>query len=301
MVAVSQRQIAAGVAFLATAVILQWRFDALKSLLAGLLAVPVFVAAGVAFLAAGALVAVTRLDKTQQVPSFRERQRDATRSLAFAVGNKWAKALAERQIEDMEEQFDAIYGLEGPKVSSRLDQLLSLIRGSFILPWYMKISPSRAFPDAVECNVRHALGQVGRRAEVVDWPNLVVYRILPIVTEHFQHYRSIEHLSASITATPSSSLPLPLPRSPHAALNARNRISAESNIPAIEDHFRATVARILADVLPASEQSEVVSTIVREIVLGAILLPVFNMLCDSDFWNRQIDEQGGKYLYERWV
>jgi hypothetical protein len=28
---------------------------------------------------------------------------------------------------------------------------------------------------------------------------------------------------------------------------------------------------------------------------------VFNMLCDSDFWNRQIDEQGGKYLHQRWV
>jgi sorting nexin-25 len=34
-------------------------------------------------------------------------------------------------------------------------------------------------------------------------------------------------------------------------------------------------------------------------VLGAIIMPVFNMLCDSDFWNRQVSEQGAKLLHER--
>jgi hypothetical protein len=31
------------------------------------------------------------------------------------------------------------------------------------------------------------------------------------------------------------------------------------------------------------------------------LMPVFDMLCDSDFWNRQIDERGGRYLHEQYV
>jgi len=294
----TQRRVAAAAGFLATAIVLHWRFNVLVTLLAA----PILVSCGIAFGLDVAVIAVARMDRTQPGRSFAERQRDAIRPLTFAVREEWEKQVAEREAEDSASQsFAAIYGLDTPKVSARLDRLLFLIRDSFILPWYLKISPSRAFPDAVERNIRHALSQVGRRAEVVDWPNLVVSRVLPIMTDHFQHYRSIEHLSNSIAATPSSSLPLPLPKNPHTALLSHNHISAESNIPSIEEHFRGIVERILQDVLPASEQSAVVSTIVREIVLGAILIPVFNMLCDSDFWNRQIDEQGGKYLHQRCV
>jgi hypothetical protein len=40
---------------------------------------------------------------------------------------------------------------------------------------------------------------------------------------------------------------------------------------------------------------------VREVILGTVMMPVFDMLCDSDFWNRQIDEKGGQYLHEQYV
>lgn len=57
--------------------------------------------------------------------------------------------------------------------------------------------------------------------------------------------------------------------------------------------------KLVGVLLPEKERTEVVLVIVREIVLGAIIMPVFAMLSDPDFWNRQIVEQGGKYIHEK--
>jgi sorting nexin-25 len=182
-------------------------------------------------------------------------------------------------------------------VAARLDAILGLIRSFYILPWYAKISPSRAFPDAVEGIIRHALGAATKQAEDVDWPSLVTARILPLVTEHLQHFRSVEHLAAA-PSSPEKGLPLPLPAHAHPALTPRN-VSPDADIPAIEAHLRGHVQRALLALLPEKERTDVVGIMVREIVLGAIIMPVFNMLCDSDFWNRQVSEQGAKLLHER--
>lgn len=188
-------------------------------------------------------------------------------------------------------------GLDTPAVAAHLDSILGLIRTTFILPWYSKISPSGAFPDAVEGIIRHALGAATRRAEDVDWPDLLTARILPIVTGHLQHFRSIEHLSAA-PSSPEKGLPLPLPVHAHPALTPRN-VAPDADLPAIEAHLRGHIERALAVLLPQKERTAVVEIMVREIVLGAVIMPLFNMLCDSDFWNRQISEQGAKLLHER--
>lgn len=289
------RRIIAASCFLLVAFLVRWRGQVMTTLLF----VPICILSGGALLVIAAVFAAASAEKYQQAPTFLDRQRSAAKPLAFAARGSWARVVSVTDSEEKQPFFEAIYGLESTLAVTRIDRLLGLIRKSFIHPWYIRISPGRAFPDAVERNVRHALSQVAHRAEAVDWPSLVVSRILPIAADHFQHYRSIEHLSSPIVASPAASLPLPLPGNAHAALSVRNHISAESNIPTIEDHLRTIVERMLADLLPSTEQSEVVLTIVREIVLGAVLMPVFNMLCDSDFWNRQIDEQGGRYLHQR--
>lgn len=244
------------------------------------------------------IAAATYLEQHTAAPSLTERQTNATRPFAFATDPEWAKCQAARKAAN-EVTFGPVRGFEEPKVAERLDAVLRLIRASFILPWFGKISRAPAFPNAVEGVIRHALGEVAGRVEAVDWPSLGVAKILPIVTEHFAHYRSIEHLASSIGT--SEALPLPLPKDAHPAFTRHTHTSAESNVPAIEAHLRAHVERIVAAVVPDAEQTAVVRVMTREIVLGAILMPVFNLLCEPDFWNRQINERGSKYLHQRWV
>lgn len=271
------------------------------SVLGALLVLPLVLS----FVLLAAIAAViTRAIHTDEAgaPTAAARQRAAVRPLAFTSPAAWARVQQRARDEAAGVVFAAVHGLDDPTVAARLDAVLGLIRQSFILPWYSRISPSPAFPDSIEATIRFALGEVGRSAEAVDWPTVVVSRILPIVTEHFQHYRSIEHLSSSIAgASTTTSLPLPLPRVSHPALAPLRNSAPETNLPSIEEHFRDHVTRALKVLLPAKEQTEVVNIIVREVVLGAVLMPVFSMLCDSDFWNRQINEQGGRYLREKWV
>ncbi|WVQ97384.1 hypothetical protein IAU59_004496 [Kwoniella sp. CBS 9459] len=227
------------------------------------------------------------------------RIKHALRPLRFTTPAAWSAALTRQSWEDTPAPFAAVHRSAPYELNIRLDGFLSSIKRHFILPWYERISPSPAFPHAVERLIRHVLSDVSGRAETIDWSSIMVSRILPLVTDHLQHYRSIEHLSSSSTGPiPNPALPLPLPRKAHPALSAQPHTSSGVS-PSIEAHFRQTLERILGRCIPEKDQSEVVTTLVRELVLGAILLPVFDMLCEADFWNRQIDEKGGRYLHEQ--
>ncbi|WRT64244.1 uncharacterized protein IL334_001175 [Kwoniella shivajii] len=266
-----------------------------------LILTPIYISSALFIGTALLIFRIIQLDR-QHIPSSSlppNRNKHALRPLRFTTPAAWSAVLTRQSWEDNPSSFAPIHKNASSSVNSRLDSLFLLIKRHFILPWYERISPSPAFPHAVERMIRHISSDFTNRAEQVDWPNIMVSRILPIVSDHIQHYRSIEHLSSSsASAVPNPALPLPLPRKSHPALSSQPHTSSGIS-PSIETHLRETLARILGHSMLEKDKSEVVLTIVREIVLGAALLPIFKMLCDSDFWNRQIDEKGGKYLREQ--
>ncbi|OCF31087.1 hypothetical protein I316_07218 [Kwoniella heveanensis BCC8398] len=267
----------------------------------GILLTPIYISS-VCFLCLAAFVISAIQSERSPVPLRAlptARIKRALRPLRFTTPAAWSAVLTRQTWEDTPPPFTPVHRSASYELNIRLDGFLSLIKRHFILPWYERISPSAAFPHAVEGLIRHVLADFSGRAEDVDWSNIVVSKILPLVTDHFQHYRSIEHLSSSSTGpSPNPALPLPLPRKSHPALSVQPHTSSGIS-PSIEAHFRQTLERVLRRCIPEKDQSEVVSTLVKELVLGAILLPVFDMMCDADFWNRQIDEKGGRYLHEQ--
>jgi sorting nexin-25 len=231
-----------------------------------------------------------------------DRQRHALRRFIFTTPSAWSAVLTRQSWEDSPSPSwrTPIRQLSGATSTVRFNALFDLIKANFILPWYARISPSRAFPDAVEILIRQSLSRTIQRGEDIDWPDILVSRIVPLVTDHLHHFRSIEHL-ASTSARPTSQahLPLPLPKNPHPALATTSHGHSTGPSPTIEAHLRGLVKRMLKHILPQHEQTEVVGTIASEVVLGTVLMPVFEMLCEGDFWNRQIDEHGGRYLHEQ--
>ncbi|WVQ85251.1 hypothetical protein IAT38_007416 [Cryptococcus sp. DSM 104549] len=235
-------------------------------------------------------------DRSSGPPSPAARQRHALRPLRFTTPAAWSAVLTRSSYELAPPPFSPIHPSISAQLGTRLDGLLQLIIRHFVLPWYARISPSPAFPHAVEGLVRQAVGEMTRRSEGVDWPGVMVSKVLPLVKDHLQHYRSVEHLSSTSPTHPA--LPLPLPDTSHPALSDQSHASSGTS-PSIEAHLRATLKRVLGLIIPEKDQSEVVNTIVREVLLGAVVTPMFDMMCESDFWNRQIDERGGRYLHEQ--
>jgi sorting nexin-25 len=244
---------------------------------------------------------VTQREGTQN-PLALGRERHALRRFAFTTFSAWSAVLTRQSWEESPSPSwrIPIRHFASSISTSRFNKLFDLIKVHFIIPWYARISPSRAFPDAVEVLIRQCLSKTIQLGEEVDWPDVLVSRIVPLVTDHLHHFRSIEHLaSTSAKQSTQTHLPLPLPKKSHPALTSASHGHSPGQSPAIEAHLRGLVKRMLKHILPQHEQTAVVSGIASEVVLGTILGPVVEMLCDGDFWNRQIDERGGRYLHEQ--
>jgi sorting nexin-25 len=221
-------------------------------------------------------------------------------ALAFTTPSAWSAVLTKHKWEESSSSGvqHQSRGTEG--LNERLDAVFELIRTSFILPWYNRISPSSSFPNAVDDLIHQSLSELVNRSEQADWSSILVSKIVPTLTDHLRHFRSVEHLS-STGPSPNAALPLPLPHKSHSALSQQAQVSGKTPLASVETHFRAVLERVVRELIPENDRSEVVSTMVREVLLGTVFLPVFEMLCDSDFWNRQIDEKGGRYLHEQCV
>ncbi|KAK4686234.1 sorting nexin-25, partial [Tremellales sp. Uapishka_1] len=260
---------------------------------------PLFAVTGLSLCIGTILYVEIRKDRAQlDESSTLARERHALRPLTFTTTSAWSAVLIRNSWEEKTSQFSVIHPAASPAFNQRLDTFLLLVKKTFILPWYTRISSSPAFPNATEEVIRQSIARLVDRAKTVDWPTLMTAKVLPHITSHLKHFRSIEQL-ASQTLSTSPTLPLPLPSKPHPSLSPQVHLPAGATSPSIEAHLRGILTRTLEEVLPDNEQSEVVNTIVREVILGAVLLPIFDMLCDGDFWNRQIDEKGGQYLHEQ--
>ncbi|ODO07280.1 hypothetical protein L198_00859 [Cryptococcus wingfieldii CBS 7118] len=268
----------------ALAVLLLAIFAGLRLLQAILLA-PVFLSSFGFFVLGGLVYYAIQSDRESQ-PSPASRQRRAIRPLRFTQSAAWAATLDGNPTDST---HPPIHPDASPELNNIWNRFLGLIIQHFVLPWYDRISPSPAFPYAVDGVIRDAVQEVIRRAEVVDWPSVMVSKVLPVLTNHLQHYRSVEHHTAT-----SPLLPLPLPNRPHKAFSDPHLSSS-----AIEEHLRQTLSRIVSQAVPEKDQTPVSMTIVREILLGAVVTPMLTMICEADFWNRQIDEHVGKYLHEQ--
>lgn len=233
-----------------------------------------------------------------QSPSYTRRYGLPT--LAFTTSSAWSAVLTKTQWEGSSSSGRASCLSGSERLNSRLDSVLRLIRISFILPWYNRISPSTSFPNAIDDLIYQALRELVSRFDQADWSHILVSKIVPTITDHLRHYRSIEHLS-STDVSPDAALPLPLPANSHPALMQQAQVSAKTPLAPVEAHFRSVLERVAHGMLPEKDRSEVVTTVIREVLLGSVLLPVFEILCDSDFWNRQLDEKGGRYLHEQCV
>lgn len=272
------------------------------SLLQTVLLTPAFLAIGGVAIVFAIVTAGIRRESVTDEPPVSQRQRHALRRFTFTTSSAWSAVLTRQHWEDSPSPTwrNPVRQLTARPTTVRLDVLFDLIKAHFIVPWYARISPSRAFPDAVEVLIRQSLSRTVQRGEQVDWPNVLISRMVPLLTEHLNHYRTIEHLSSTSAASkPHTSLPLPLPQKPHPALVNSAHGNALASSPTVEAHLRGLVKRMLDHILPDHEKTEVVGTIATEVVLGTVLLPVFDMLSDGDFWNRQIDERGGRYLHEQ--
>jgi len=221
----------------------------------------------------------------------------------FLSPSKWkpeTSSLAAAQHYQPAQLYDQSFVL-----SHALDALISLALRDFVSSWYNNISASPVFVNEVDCNIRAGLAEVRDRMLQEDWVNVVVSRIVPILTAHLREFdraeRAVRGRSLNRNVTDSEELDLAIAaKYKDGKLHPAASLAYSDPRSIQQDHLRKLVVRILPDVLsPSMMGSRAVLVLVKEIISCAVLLPVMQLLADPDTWNQLVEGYGRTVLQDR--
>lgn len=189
-------------------------------------------------------------------------------------------------------------------VSTAIDHLIEYVMRDFVLSWYGSISQDSTFPSQVDSTIRHASMLMAMRMRDMDWSELLVPKMLPIITDHFRNFVAAE------TAVRERSMGHELTDNKEfqfavAAQYCHGRLHPSIVLKQYRyaDHrkgwLRNLVDKFLPSLLGTSASSTVVSHLLRDIVACSVLFSVLSMFSDPDFWNQTIVNTAGPTLQDR--
>lgn len=111
---------------------------------------------------------------------------------AFTLPSTWPAEQARYQASLLHDSLQL--HPTSPAVTEAIGQLVHLALRDFISSWYKAISPSPTFVDEVDKNIRAALVELRDRILQEDVTNMVVARIVPVITNHLREFDSAERV-----------------------------------------------------------------------------------------------------------
>lgn len=256
--------------------------------------------AAISFVFLGALVLLTARDG---IDSRAKRPTLAGTSIAFLANGKWE---ADSKIYQKSGAYQPAHLY--PRsflVSAALDDLLQCVLREFISSWYTNISQNQRFVDEVDSGIRTAAIRLKDKLLNEDIVELLVSRIVPIVTTHFKDFDQAEravrgkHLARGVTESEELDIAI-ASRYREGNLHPATSVSLSDKSHAQQNHLRQIVVTLLPQLLPRNlTKSRASLVLVREIVACGVLHPFMELLADPDTWNQLMEAYGSEALHER--
>lgn len=241
---------------------------------------------------------------TSRGPAYNKRQRSSRpNSVTFAAPEAWRSeitALRVRQAYIKAPLYD-----DSSNLSHALDHLLELIIRDFVASWYSSISRNPVFTNAVDKSMRYALVAIRDRLFDIDLVELIISRVVPILTAHFRDAydaeRAVRGRKLNRDVTESEELDLAIAaKYKDGKIHPAVSLAYSDTKRVQQDHLRKIVTGLLPKVLPKELlDSRAVLSIVREIVACAVLFPVVQLLSEPDTWNQLMENYGRSMLQDR--
>ncbi|KNE93664.1 hypothetical protein PSTG_12947 [Puccinia striiformis f. sp. tritici PST-78] len=273
--------------------------------------------------------------------------------LNFSTPAAYSAALTKKSWETHTEwRHEPLHPSLQPKTSAVLDRLIAKIMRDFVwkasrslsmIPtWYDELCPpsnadsgpspnhqheklesstpidtfsSPAFPLAVEKTIRRSLRTLLDRFGKIDLTNLIIHKILPILTTHVEAFRQAEYdlrggglgrLYRAFYSSGNDEIDLLLSRLHADRFKPSSRLHPAVDVPtpnsqsSEQAHLRKLLDLLLPLILPPTESKSLgVKTLVIELLTCSVITPVIEMLSDSDFWNNLIEERAGNVIREQ--
>jgi len=215
------------------------------------------------------------------------------RTVAFVAPEMWSaetQALAKRPLYERERLYP-----ESTVISDNIDGLIDLVLRDFVQSWYGKISPRPTFTNEVDRAVRVALGDIRDRIFAVDIVEVVVSRMVPLITGHMKDFYEAERVvrgkRLTRTLTESEEVDLAIAgKYKDGKLHAAASLASSNTKLVQQQYLRSIVTRLIPKALPPTmTTSSIVLVLIKEIVACAVLFPVMQMLSDPDTWNQLME------------
>lgn len=196
---------------------------------------------------------------------------------------------------------------EYPRISQELEIIVNNIIRDFILVWYKSISADPRFSKCVKNVLFDVIEKVQVRVTEVDFAELLVLKLLPLVTKHFSSFAHAYETASSdallqIDREDSKNFDLAVVvefsknYKRHRALSGDFKNFAKD----LQEYLSERTKSIIINVLNSDElSSPIVAILSREVVSNCILFPLIVTLTSSDFWNARLLTISKRVLKER--
>ncbi|MDI1490685.1 MAG: tRNA (guanine-N(7)-)-methyltransferase (tRNA(m7G46)-methyltransferase) [Ramalina farinacea] len=190
-------------------------------------------------------------------------------------------------------------------ISQNIDTLLDWILRDFVTTWYSRISTSPAFINEIDRSIRAALIDIRKRLFARDIVEVVVSRIVPLVTKHLKDFyeaeRAVRGINLNRNVTESDELDLAIAsKYKEGALHPAASLKHSDLQLVQQEYLRRLVIRVLPQVLPESMiKSRTVTVLIKELVSCAVLTPLMKMISDPDSWNQLMEAYGRTMIQDR--
>jgi sorting nexin-25 len=222
---------------------------------------------------------------------------------AFLASMSWREETAALRTKQTYEK-EPLYP-ESVIISGALDGLLELIVRDFVKAWYQNISKNPVFTNEVDRTIRLALASIRDRLLNLDVTEVVIERVVPILTAHFRDFydaeRAIRGKNLNRSVTESEELDLAIAsKYKEGKLHPAASLAYADTKMVQQGYLRDLVKDLLTRLLPEPVLgSRAVGVLVNELVACAVLSPVMGMLSEPDTWNQIMENYGRSMLQDR--
>ncbi|KAM9914884.1 hypothetical protein OXX69_000199 [Metschnikowia pulcherrima] len=218
------------------------------------------------------------------------------RKFTFLEKNNWQRETSSLVADPKSLDLPAINDL--PEISQSLAKFTELIITEFVDSWFTKISASTLFQDSIRVELKHVYASLSTRCAAMDVPNLLVHKVLPILTDHYARFTSVASLhDTTYSLEGKSSVARKFGEG-----NLHEGVTMAGSASKVQEkrYLRSKVETFLPYLLSSRESSNgIVTTLLTEILACTVLTNVISVVCEGDFFNQMIVKVVGANLQHR--
>lgn len=198
------------------------------------------------------------------------------------------------------------FAINHPDVVKEFEDISELLIRDFITSWFQRIDAEGAsgFQQTVKNTILGSVAKLDVLLERVDATGLLILKLMPLFTKHFEAFRSareaVQDDKSLPTTIQNTELQLVVEYNKQRKLHHCLSLRPSSLHRDVEVYMTAKTEKLMPLLIDERElSSPFVSTLLRDILATCVLKPLVMKLSDSDFWNLTLISISDKVLEEQ--